>query len=129
MGDKTYNGTEGLWELLTLKDPSNYTETDLNNYKEILISTNAHKKNYNPDEGISGNRHSKYQKVISKLFKGQGLREVTNNKIDYIYWDDPNELIDRLRLLWLSKEAGNTGVDNEIQSIIEELTECGILLK
>ena len=78
---------------------------------------------------MSSNRHSKYVNIIKPLFKtvGSGLRQVTGNKIDYVYWDDPNELVDRLRLLWLSRLAGNSGVDNEIDSIIEELRESGII--
>ena len=44
-----------------------------------------------------------------------------------VYWDDPNELVDRLRLLLASKSAGNTGVSNEIISIFEELREAGLI--
>lgn len=125
-----YKGTEGLWELLTLKKPVTYTQDDLNTYKDILIKTDAHKKSYNPDAQISSNSGSKYTKIIGPLFKdktGEGLREVTNNKVDHIYWNNPNELINRLRLLILSRDAGNTGVNNEIESIIEELREEKII--
>lgn len=129
IGDKIFKGSKGLWELLTLKSPKDYTDKDLESYKEILEATNAHLKGYQQDAPISGNRHYKYTNIIKPLFKvgGSGVREVTNNKVDYIYWDDPNELVDRLRLLWLSRQAGNTGVNNEIDSIIEELRECGII--
>jgi len=44
-----------------------------------------------------------------------------------VYWDNPNELVDRLRLLVASKSAGNTGVSNEIISIFEELLEAGLI--
>jgi hypothetical protein len=50
-----------------------------------------------------------------------------NNKTDYIYWDDPNELVDRLRLLMASKQVGNNNHQNEIMSIIEELKEADII--
>lgn len=43
------------------------------------------------------------------------------------YWDDPNELIERLRLLTSSTSAGHTGHNNEIISIIEELREANII--
>jgi ABC-type ATPase involved in cell division len=46
-----------------------------------------------------------------------------------VYWNDPNELVDRLRLLLASQSAGNTGVSNEILSIFEELYESGITKK
>lgn len=47
--------------------------------------------------------------------------------IDYIYWDDPNELVDRLRLLLASQTAGNLSHINEILSIIEKLCEANII--
>ena len=46
---------------------------------------------------------------------------------DYVYWDDPNELVDRLRLLVAEQEAGNNFHANEINSIIEELREGGYI--
>ena len=42
---------------------------------------------------------------------------LNNNKIDYVHWDDPNELMDRLRLLEAS-HAGRNAHDNEILSTI-----------
>jgi len=46
-----------------------------------------------------------------------------------VYWNDPNELVDRLRLLLASQSAGNTGVSNEILAIFEEFYESGITKK
>lgn len=46
-----------------------------------------------------------------------------NNKIVYEYFDNPNELCDRLRLLVSSKLAGNSNHMQEISSIVEELRE------
>lgn len=61
---------------------------------------------------------------------GEGLEKdfipYTQN-IAYEYYDDPNELCDRLKLLVSSKAAGNSNHDQEINSIIEELRENGIL--
>lgn len=51
-----------------------------------------------------------------------------NPNIVYEYYDDPNELCDRLRLLTSSQRAGNTNHDQEINSILEELYEQGIIL-
>jgi len=42
-------------------------------------------------------------------------------KTDYVYWDDPNELVDRLQLLAASYQAGNKSHTYEIMSILEEL--------
>lgn len=51
-----------------------------------------------------------------------------NNRIIYEYFDDPNELCDRLRLLVSSRIAGNTNHMQEINSIIEELRELGCIV-
>lgn len=135
--DKSYELTPGLRELLfqTKPDSNIVEEKDKLTYKDILIHTNAHKRGYSPNGQIQGNSGLKYCKFIKPLFvesnKKQGgnlpvLKKYKRNT-DYIYWDDPNELIDRLKLLVASKNAGNTNHDNEIISIIEELQEAGII--
>lgn len=45
------------------------------------------------------------------------------NHIVYEYFDDPNKLCDRLRLLVSSRNAGNTNHLQEINSIMDELRE------
>ena len=47
--------------------------------------------------------------------------------MDYVYWDEPNELVDRLPLLLAERSAGNPSHINEIVSLIEELREAGIV--
>jgi len=47
---------------------------------------------------------------------------VNDNKIDYVHWDDLNELVDHLRLLEVLHQTGH----NEILSI-EELRKAGFL--
>ena len=50
------------------------------------------------------------------------------HKMDYVYyWDDPNELVDRLQLLAASYQAGNKSHTNEILSILEELREAYLI--
>ena len=44
IGDDKYKGTKGLFELIFKNKPGKYTKQDLNLYKTILESTNAHKK-------------------------------------------------------------------------------------
>lgn len=61
--------------------------------------------------------------------KGKGLKmKVTKANTDYIFWDNINELVDRLRLLLASTSAGHTGHSNEIISIVEELKEAKVIL-
>ena len=138
-----YAGTSGLYELIFKKEPKEgaYTEADLLKYKSILLNTNAHKRDVNNvDSPIKGNRGKKYKNIIAPLvgaplvgnkILGKGLpltMMLTDNKIDYVHWNDPNELVDRLRLLESSHQAGNNAHDNEILSIIEELREAGIII-
>lgn len=68
---------------------------------------------------------------------GEGLIDLTTKEFHnnddkacsnmFIYWDDANELVSRLRLLVSSVSAGHTGHNNEILSIIEELREANII--
>lgn len=143
--NKTFTGTQGLYELLFKKDPIKYTNKDLKAYKTILELTNAHKRGFDRNNQIAGNKSKKYLKIIQPLFitstprKRVGFgnikqkidqiyKRATDQPKEYIYWNKPKELIQRLKLLVASKEAGNTGVDNEIISIIEELKEEGIII-
>lgn len=134
-GDTTYPLSPGLIDLIFVKSPTSrkYTQTDLNTYKSILTQTAAHKT-------IDGSRirsstGSKYNDIISKLFTGEcniTVGTVINMRLqknNVIYWQDPNELVDRLRLLYASLVAGNTSVRNEIIAICEELVEARILKK
>lgn len=131
VGNQTWAYTPGLFELLFYKKPQNYDATELNIYKKILLNTNAHRKNYKSDGQVIGNRGYKYTKIIRKMFQnthtGKGLMSVNMQKPNYIYWDDPNELVERLKLLIASQEAGHTNQNNEIVSIIEELKEANII--
>lgn len=79
--------------------------------------------------------------MISKLQK-KGRGSISNhmllerNKVikdgelknNYHYWDDVNELVERLYLLHMSKQAGNNSVINEILDIELELREGGFIV-
>lgn len=138
-----YVGTPGLYELIFAKFPNDavYTEDDKQIYKSILLTTNAHRRNHSALNPIMGNRGHKYKEIIAPLVsgvnkKGAGVTKVpsssfmklSDNKIDYVHWDDPNELVDRLKLLDASQRAGNNAHDNEIKSIVEELCEAGLII-
>lgn len=133
IADKTYPGRKGIYELLFKKDPIAYTRGDLKTYFEILNVTNVHRRNYKPRGIIKASNSLKYRKVIKPLLEsykevsGRGHKISNRKAIEYVYWDNLNELVDRLKLLISSREVGNNGHDNEIISIIEELKECGII--
>ena len=58
----------------------------------------------------------------------QKIAKSRNTTIDLVYWDNPNELVDRLRLLMAEKQSGNETHTNEIFSIISELGEASYIL-
>ncbi|XP_043479908.1 uncharacterized protein LOC122509741 [Leptopilina heterotoma] len=144
VGNKNFNITSGLLELLFKSKPENsyISEDNMNNYKQILITSNAHRKKYSSSEPVQTSRGYKFTNIISKLFPhnetpkrqsktGSSLPKFMitkrNFQPDYVYWDDPNELVDRLRLLTASQTAGNPSHNNEIMSIIKELREAQII--
>lgn len=47
---------------------------------------------------------------------------LNDNAIDYKHWDNPNELVDRLGLVRSLHQPCNNVLNNEILSIIEELS-------
>ncbi|XP_072750980.1 uncharacterized protein [Anoplolepis gracilipes] len=142
--DVRYIGTPGLYELIFKRIPDDELYTrgdDLEKYKSILLVTNAHRRDYDAQGHLKGNRGYKYKHIIAPLMSLESKNTksgeeismpramtLTNNMIDYVHWDDPNELVDRLRLLNASRQAGHNAHDNEIQSIIEELREAGIII-
>lgn len=146
VGSSVYKKTPGLTELLYKKIPNLkvITNEDKHNYKLLLQKTNAHKRDFDPNKPIKSNKGLKYLHIIKPLFKlsekcqsteslptGKGVAlprmKKMKSRVDYVYWDNPNELVERLKLLIASREAGNTGLENEIISIIEELRENGTL--
>lgn len=144
--DSRFNLTPGLLELIFKRIPNKniVLRKDVEDYNNILDITNAHRRGFSPNGQLSGDRSVKYQCYIkqpqeSKKHKeggclNSGRRDVLTTKTfypktDYIYWDDPNELVSRLQLLIASQNAGNTSHSNEINAIVEELTESGIILK
>lgn len=147
----TFKGSKQLYDLLFLKNPNilnraNEIDEDVQQiYKDILEISDAAYKYYDKKMGLRESRGKKYLKIIKPLLMGTKLGEGLSRKkklkkfrlpnekylsdkpSEYIYWNKPKELVDRLRLLWSSKVAGHTGHDNEIMSIIEELREEGII--
>lgn len=131
--------SKGLFDLIFKKKPKvGYTTKDLAEYRKMLEITNSYRKNYSANGAIKGNAGYKYMNIIKPIVQNKRggtlggtiepkYMQVLNKNIDYKYWDNPNELVDRLRLLLSSKSAGHTGHENEIMSIIEELREANII--
>ncbi|KYN18873.1 hypothetical protein ALC57_08803 [Trachymyrmex cornetzi] len=137
-----YAGTPGLYELIFKRMPDDalYTEYDMHKYKSMLLMTSSHKQKHHSQGRLLSNRGYKYKYIIATLMlvtpkkqskkSGKGLpyaMTLYDNTIDYVHWDDPNELVDRLRLLDVSHRACNNAHDNEMLSITEELRETVLL--
>jgi len=58
---------------------------------------------------------------------GFGYMTLQKSNPNYVYWNDVNELVERLEILVASKEAGNTSHNGENFSILEELREERII--
>ena len=141
---KPYFETLGLLQLLFRRKPNEtlITDEDIKNLQRIASETNLLKKDYLPNNSWKQvNFHTKYQKYLKQVnpghietskLKGRGLptfmiAKSQESPLDYKYWDDPNELVDRLRLLVAERSAGNNNHDNEIMAIIEELREAQVI--
>ena len=124
--DKTFGVCKegGLWELITSKNPKNFTEKDYGEYKGIMLLTNALHRNNDPNNPFpKGNRSDKWIDLLSPIwhkgkFAGKGI---------VIMPSDPNALLERLDLLLASQKTGHTGVGNELVSICDELKRQGVL--
>ena len=81
----------------------------------MLLETNVHKHKHQSQGQLLSNRGTQVQihnRAIdvdhTKRQKKKSVKELphaiilNDNAIDYIHWDDPNELVDHLRLLLAS---------------------------
>ena len=152
--NETFEGTPGMWELITSRDPVNFNEEDKDNYERLIIKTGVIHHGDDPkNPHPKGNRGKKWKKLIGPIwYKNQGFSEedaikMVNNrryrerlvkkmrkiKSEYegkgvvVIPSDPNALLERLDLLLASQEAGHTGVRNELVSICDELKRQGVL--
>lgn len=125
---KKYRSTPGLLELLFMAVPNKelVQVDDLNAYKEILIMTNAHKQTYSSDMPINRNKSKKYTTTISVLFPAH--TDSVGSGMSQDYTGNVNLLVNRLRILILSQQAGHTGHREEIASIVNLLREYGVIV-
>ena len=144
---KIYRGSPGLWELITSRDPKNFTEEDYENYMGLLVQTDTIYQDNNPNNTKpKSSKGSKWNNLISPVWdkikpkkkeKKKKKRQQDPEDDDpqpstsgtglTILPSDPNALIDRFDLLFTSQKAGHTGVRNEIVSILYELKRQGVI--
>ena len=97
-----FKGTRGLWELLTMENPKNYNNEDLNNYEKIILSMNSYRHNNNPS--------SKYVKSSTGHKYTAFIKPILEKKLCTVYG---------------KIKAGNTNLNltNEIVNILLEIRE------
>ena len=129
--DETIKPTRGLWDLITSKNPKNYTDEEYNKYKYLMLKTNAIHKGNNPyNIRAKGNyKGGKWKNIVSPIWKEimKNMGEEYKGKGVVVIPSDPNALLERLDLLLASQKAGHTGVRNELVSICDELKRQGVL--
>ena len=144
VNNRKYEPTPGFLELIFKKIPQGYTEEDRNHYQDLLEYTSGHRRSYSAESPVNSGKAKKYKDIISEMFppkskkktkrttpvEGSGLYVPHNASAErvFVYWDDPNELVERLALLVASKDAGHTAHDREILSLVEELREAGYIV-
>ena len=129
-----FEGTAGLWELITSINPKKYTDQDYDNYHDLMIMTNAlHRGNDEDNPNPKASRSYKWLNILSPIwFRKKGYllpkkKEGYEGEGVVVIPSDPNALLERLDLLLASQEAGHTGVRNELVSICDELKRQGVL--
>ena len=142
--DIIFEGTPGFWELITSKNPENYTGEDLDKYRQLLLLTNAVYRDNNPDNNNpKSSKSPKWKNIIKPIWEQIKIQKEEEEEYEEpatkdtglskagqspkILPSDPNALIDRFDLLFSSQKAGHTGVRNEIVSILDELKRQGVL--
>ena len=67
------NNTEGLWKLITLKDPGDISKNDYDNYKKLMLQTKAFLKE--DGKHVKANKGDKYEKFIKPIYNEYKLIE------------------------------------------------------
>ena len=117
--DEEYEGTPGLWELIVSKNPDDniFTYDDYDNYARLMLKTNSLHRDNNPDSNYpKSSKGQKWKRILRTIWDNRGEYEGSGV---VVIPSEPNALLERLDLLLMSKEAGHTGVRNELVSICD----------
>ena len=121
--DTVFKYTSGLWDLLMLNKPDDgdYTEDDLDNYKEIVKITNLIVNPHTTSLRSHYKNTSKY-KFLENLFDVGRKRSRTVDGEGIILPGNINSLKQRLQLVCVERAAGNIEATTpEIVAILDEL--------
>ena len=114
VGDVTYTGTLGLWALILLKKPTDYSEEDLKDYKKLVRQTNVMTNPQNQKASSRPKLTYKWQHIFKEM-------EKVGHGIDFLP-SDITSLQQKLSYLLAEYRAGNTSATrNEIVAIADNL--------
>lgn len=136
IGSRTFPITQGLANLIFQKRPVDHSQEDLSLYKEIMKQTNLFRRSYEENSSIMGNKGYKYVHLIKPILESENIlknnrnqlggylknrfSELTNKRT-LVYYHNPNDIVERLKILLGSDNAGNFSHRNEILEITNEL--------
>lgn len=130
--DKKYEGTHGLWKLLTktksYPDEKEYTKKDMENYTDILIQTSSMLQRNDPNTRFpKSSQNEKWTNIVRKIWaeqrkKGEGLIKYSEKSVPLIS-KNYGEILKRLNLIAGEEEAGNNNTSNEKLSLLDTMYE------
>ena len=63
-----FRGTNGLWELITSRDPVNFNKDDKDEYERLMVKTNALHREYNPlNPRPRGSMGKKWKNILGPI--------------------------------------------------------------
>ena len=139
-----YKSTPGLYRLLFLKNPRDYTHTDLQMYSDIMKQTSAAHYAYNPHLRVRriGLKHANIIKHIYPIKRGMGKKKEGSGLSQFLDQyrssdnDDqsmnyskmhPDDIVKRLELILAGISAGNHRLQRTANSLINELISRGYI--
>ena len=141
----TFKASPGLWELIMLTKPSNYTPEEFEKYQDLVEETGVIFNPLTQRESDRPKSTAKYKNILKKLAVDYVSDEGDGNNDDEDADDnkdadhdnqetksdgqgikflpgDINGLLDRLKLLYAERRAGNIiSTTSEIVAILDEL--------
>ena len=76
IGVEIFKGTPGLWELIMVKNPVNFTHKDYKNYRSLVIKTNVLHRYYDPKNPYPRSSDSyKWREILFGMVRKKSMRE------------------------------------------------------
>ncbi|KAF6203764.1 hypothetical protein GE061_002099 [Apolygus lucorum] len=128
---QTFEGTRGLWRLLTYNappQPDAYTKKDLESYRKLLIMSDAmyqgnDKNRKNPKSSSGEKWKSLIKNIWASLKSGEGIvRHNPNSKKELWISRDLKQVLDRVNFIHSEESAGNNSFHNDKMSLINYIS-------